>query len=269
MPTWICVTCGVEYPPSETPPAHCPICEDERQYVKAGGQAWTTRAEIAATRTLEWRDQEPGLAGIGGSPQVAIGQRTLFVAQPGGGVMWEGIPVLDKAVRDRIAASRGVRAMAMSHPHLHSAMVSVSEELGGVPIYLHEDDREWLMRPSPLVRLWSGETLDLGQGITLIRCGGHFEGSAVLHWRDGAGGKGVLMTGDTMQGAADTRWVSFMRSYPNMIPLPADKVRSIVSAVEPFAFDRLYGAWWDKIVAADAKGAVRRSAERYIRAIGG
>jgi hypothetical protein len=80
-------------------------------------------------------------------------------------------------------------------------------------------------------------------------------------------GRGVLLTGDTMQVAKDTRFVSFMYSYPNMIPLNAQKVQRIVEAVEPYAFERIYGGWWDTVVAEDAKAAVKRSAERYIRAI--
>lgn len=33
-------------------------------------------------------------------------------------------------------------------------------------------------------------------------------------------------------------------------------VRQIVVAVEPFEVDRIYGAWWSKTVATDAKAAV-------------
>jgi len=44
-------------------------------------------------------------------------------------------------------------------------------------------------------------------------------------------------------------------------------VRRVVAAVEPFEFDRIYGAWWGKTVLTDAKAAVRWSAKRYIRAI--
>ena len=70
-----------------------------------------------------------------------------------------------------------------------------------------------------------------------------------------------------MQVAQDRRYVSFMYSYPNMIPLNASAVERIVGAVEPFDFDRIYGGWWDSIVASEAKTAVKRSAERYIKAI--
>jgi hypothetical protein len=56
-----------------------------------------------------------------------------------------------------------------------------------------------------------------------------------------------------------------MYSYPNLIPLPAREVRRIVAAVAPYDYDRIYGAWWDRVVAEDAKTAVHRSAERYIQ----
>ena len=109
--------------------------------------------------------------------------------------------------------------------------------------------------------------LPLLDGVTLIRCGGHFPGSDVLHWAQGADGRGALLTGDTMQLAQDRRYVSFMYSYPNMIPLNARAVAHIVQMVEPFEFDRIYGGWWDYVMPTGAKSAVKRSAERYIKAI--
>ena len=65
----------------------------------------------------------------------------------------------------------------------------------------------------------------------------------------------------------DRRYVSFMNSYPNLIPLSAGEVQRIVDAVEPYDFDRMYGGWWGRIVKTGAKDAVRLSAERYIRRI--
>jgi hypothetical protein len=124
-----------------------------------------------------------------------------------------------------------------------------------------------VMRPDAAITHWNGEQLALWQGLTLIRCGGHFAGGMVLHWSAGAEGRGALLTGDIINVVQDRRFVSFMRSYPNLIPLPASAIRRVVAAVEPFAFDRIYGAWWETIVATDAKRAVQRSAERYIRAI--
>ncbi len=163
----------------------------------------------------------------------------------------------------------GLTAIAISHPHFYSGMIEWSRAFGAVPIWLHAADREWVMRPDPAIRFWEGETHPLADGLTLVRCGGHFAGGTVLHWAAGADGRGALLTGDIIGVVQDRRWVSFMRSFPNLIPLDAAGVRGIAAAVEPFRFDRIYGAWWEMVVARDAKQAVRRSAERYLRAIGG
>jgi hypothetical protein len=138
-----------------------------------------------------------------------------------------------------------------------------------VPIYLHAADRQWVMRPDKALVFWEEETRELAEGLTLVRCGGHFEGGTVLHWAGGADGKGALLTGDILQVAADRQHVSFMYSYPNYLPLAAPAVERIVRAVEPFAYDRVYGAFWDLVIERDGKAAVRRSAQRYLRAIGG
>jgi glyoxylase-like metal-dependent hydrolase (beta-lactamase superfamily II) len=267
MPSYICATCGQAYTPSDDPPAHCRICEDERQYVRASGQAWTTLDELQKSHRNDIRTLEPGLIGIGAVPQVAIGQRALFIAQPGGGVMWDCTPLLTDDAVTQIQLSGGLRAMAISHPHYYATMVDWSEALGGVPIYVHADDAEHLTRPDPCIRLWEGETLDLGQDITVIRTGGHFAGSSVLHWAGGAGGQGVLMTGDTITVVPDTRWMSFMYSYPNLIPLPARKVREIAAKVAPYPFERVYSAWWDRVCDKDAKARLAASVERYIAAL--
>jgi hypothetical protein len=90
----------------------------------------------------------------------------------------------------------------------------------------------------------------------------------VLHWPDGAGGRGALLTGDTIYIVRDRRWVTFMYSYPNSIPLDAGAVQRIVAAVEPYAFEHLYSSFQDEPL-VDAKTAVRRSAERYVQHLTG
>ena len=118
------------------------------------------------------------------------------------------------------------------------------------------------MRPDPALHFWSGETLQLADDLTLLRLGGHFEGGQVLHWE-----RGALLTGDIVATRPGGKWVSFMYSYPMLIPLPARVVERIAAALEPWEFERIYGGWWDSIVRADAKDVVRRSAERYVRAL--
>ena len=130
----------------------------------------------------------------------------------------------------------------MSHPHYYSSAVEWAHAFDA-HVYLHEADRQWVMRPDPSIKFWQGDTLILQQNITLIRAGGYFEGGTVCHWASGTEGLGTLLTGDVIQVVSDRHWVSFMYSYPNLIPLPASKVRYIAEAVEPFEFDRIYGAW--------------------------
>jgi glyoxylase-like metal-dependent hydrolase (beta-lactamase superfamily II) len=120
-----------------------------------------------------------------------------------------------------------------------------------------------VMRPDPSVQFWSGETHSLGGGVTLIRCGGHYEGGQVLHWRE----RRALLSGDTVQVIPDRRFVSFMYSYPNLIPLPAAAVERIAAALEPFPFDTIHGAWWDRFIGSHGSTVVRRSADRYVRAV--
>lgn len=114
------------------------------------------------------------------------------------------------------------------------------------------------MRPDQAIVCWEGETRALAEGLTLVRCGGHFEGGTVLHWAGGAGGKGALLTGDIIQVVADRRHVSFMCSYPNYVPLPASAVERIVQAVKPLEYDRVYGAFWETAIDRDGKAAVPR-----------
>lgn len=270
MENFICRTCGVEYADSEVPPSNCVICDDERQYVGWNGQQWTTRQELLAEgRRNEVRDLEPGLTGIGITPSFSIGQRALLVQTDAGNVLYDCVSFLDAATHAAIEERGGIAAITVSHPHFYDAMVSWSHAFGGCPIFIPEADREFVTRPDPVIRYWDGSPRQVLPGVTLIQTGGHFDGSAVLHWADGAEGRGALLVGDSIQVVQDRRYVSFMFSFPNIIPTSARTVRQIVDAVEPHEFDRIYGGWWGRNVLADAKAAVHRSAERYIRAIEG
>jgi glyoxylase-like metal-dependent hydrolase (beta-lactamase superfamily II) len=203
-----------------------------------------------------------GLVGIGCSPDFAIGQRALLVGGDAGNVLWDCIAYLDDAVARRVARAGGLAAIAVSHPHYYTAMVEWAHAFD-CPVLIHEAERPWVMRPDPAIRFWSGETYDLGGGLTLIRCGGHFDGGQVLHRAEGR----ALLSGDIVQVIPDRGFVSFMYSYPNLVPLPPSKVRAIGAALEPFPFDTIHGAWWGRVVARDGSDVVRRSVERYVSAV--
>jgi len=266
--SWICTTCGTQYEAAVSPPKNCPICEDERQFVNWNGQDWTTISDLQRSHQNLFKPQGPGITGIGITPKFAIGQRALLVQTGEGNLLWDCISLIDEATNEAVRALGGISAIAISHPHYYSSMVEWSDNFGNVPIYIHADDQRWVMRPSPNIVFWKGEQEKLFGNLTLIRCGGHFEGGMVLHWADGEEQAGALLTGDIIQVVQDRRFVSFMWSYPNYIPLPASAVNRIVQSVRSFNFKRIYGAWWDAIVEKDGKAAVERSATRYLEAIG-
>lgn len=272
MIAFICETCGVQFAPmdgrSDQPPDRCPICEDERQYVGRNGQRWTTtEALLANGRRNVLAEIEPGLVTINTKPSFAIGQQAHLIQTPVGNVLWESVSLCDQETVDAVRQRGGIAAIAISHPHFYSAMVEWSQAFGGIPIWLHAADRRWVMRPDPAIQFWEGETADFlpGSDLTLIRIGGHFPGSTALLWPRGADGKGSLFSGDIPQVAADPRWVSFLYSYPNMIPLAGGDVQRIAHLLAGYRFDRIYGSWAARVVAAGGAEAVARSAERYLK----
>ena len=101
-------------------------------------------------------------------------------------------------------------------------------------------------------------------GIELVQCGGHFPGSSVLLWPDGGNGSGAIFVGDTLMVGADRRSVSFMRSYPNLIPLPPRLVRKIEATVMALPFDRIYGGFDGQVIESNGPAIVQFSADRYV-----
>jgi hypothetical protein len=278
MPAWICATCAVQYPDTAEPPVHCPICEDERQYVGWTGQRWTDLDRLRSDHRNRIEQQGPGLWGIGTEPSFAIGQRALLLdlglpapphhGGPGGNILWDCISLLDDDTVAFVEDRGGLRAIAVSHPHYYGTMVEWSRALGGVPVFIHERDREWITRPDSCIELWSGETMELAPGVTLVNLAVHFDGGTVLHWAGGDEGSGALLSGDIVQVVMDRRWVGFMRSYPNLIPERPETILRACELLAPLAYRRIYGAWWGRIVDGDGPGVVTRSAERYLRWVG-
>jgi hypothetical protein len=259
-PFWICRTCAVEH--AERPTV-CAICDDDRQWVPGEGQLWTSLDELtrAGYRTVV-AELEPGLLGVESTPKVGIGQQTKVVATPDGVVVWDPIGYVDDDAAQRIRALGEVVAITASHPHMFGVQVQWSRALGDAPVLVTEPNLEWVARADPIIRSWSGQ-LEILPGVTLSQVGGHFPGSAVVHWAAGAEGRGVLLSSDTVFANPDQASVAFMRSYPNHFPLSAAVVERVATHLERFSFDRLYGNFTN-VIDGDARGAVRRSADRHV-----
>lgn len=261
MPVWICRTCAVEQPDTAEPSATCAICSDDRQYLRPTGQRWTTMAELEAEGHGGTLDEvEPGLLGLSVAPGLGIGQRALLVQTDAGNLLWDPVGYVDDDLEAAVRAVGGMAAVASSHPHMFGAQVAWGERFDA-PVWVQERDRDWVQREDPRVQSWE-EAYEVLPGVTLHRIGGHFPGSAVARLT-GADGETVLLTGDTVAGTPDEHWVSFLRSFPNKVPLSATVVRTVANRVLALRPGRLYDNFGGRVL-ADASTWVARSAERYV-----
>lgn len=258
----LCTACSTSY---EDDPgiSNCKICEDDRQFVPVKGQQWLAFSALRATHQNKWQQHLKGLFSLQTVPSFAINQRAFLLQSAQGNILWDCIANLDDATESLIHALGGIDAIAISHPHYYSTMQDWAAAFDA-PIYLHEDDREWIMRQSSHIHLWQGDELDLLPDVTLLRLGGHFKGGCVLHWSQH---DGVLLSGDVVQVTPGANSVSFMWSYPNMLPLSAATVNKLIHRLDKVTFSQIYGAFAGREMTQQAQSIVRQAAERYIRCL--
>jgi hypothetical protein len=256
----ICATCGVEH---VEPEGTCRICADERQWVPGDGQSWTSLRELReAGHRVRIAELEPDLHGLTVAPSVGIGQQAHLVVTPQGSVLWDVLPFIDRAAVDQIRQYGPVLAISSSHPHMFGVQSAWSHALEQAPILVCEPLLDWVARPDSAITPWRGRH-EIAPGLVLHELGGHFHGSSALHWAAGADGRGVLLSSDTIHGNPDRTTVTFMRSYPNRIPLSAAVVERLATGVADLPFERSYDNF-GRGPKRDAAAAVQRSAQRYI-----
>jgi hypothetical protein len=230
--------------------------------VPGDGQVWTSLRELRETgHRIEIEELEPDLLGLRVEPSVGIGQQAHLVVTPQGSVLWDVPPFIDRPAVDRVRAHGPVLAITSSHPHMFGVQSAWSHALEQAPILVCEPLLEWVQRPDSAITPWRGRH-EIAPGLVLYELGGHFTGSSVLHWAAGTGGAGALLSSDTIHGNPDGATVTFMRSYPNRIPLSAAVVERLARGVADLPFERLYDNF-GRGPKHDAAAAVQRSAQRY------
>ncbi|KAF2270613.1 hypothetical protein CC78DRAFT_528368 [Lojkania enalia] len=272
----ICVTCGTQFDiPYDQAPKSCRICDDPRQYVPPGGQSWSSLAleKGKHKNKIEQDKYDERIWFITTEPKLGIGERTIFLQTPSGNILWDLISYLDQATIDFITSKGGLSAIVISHPHFYTTHLDWAKTFD-CPVYTAAADAEWLNRKDPYEqrKLIEGQTKII-EGVTAIQCGGHFDGSMVLHWDD------KLFIADTMMSVPSglyhkdrppgTSSYSFMWSYPNMIPLTPTKIQGIWNALKPFAFTSTYGGFdGQNVHRSDIKEAVLESMKIFVKAAG-
>ncbi|KAF3051562.1 hypothetical protein E8E11_010085 [Didymella keratinophila] len=267
----ICEVCGTQYDvPLSSPPKECRICLDPRQYVPAHGQTWTSLNVSQDTQKNEFKTDEhdprihyittapltpaelpPGLSDSTTTrKQLGIGERAILLQTEHGNVLWDLIAFLNQDTIDFINGKGGLKAIVISHPHFYTTHLEWAAQFK-CPVYVAADDAEWLNREDKHgSRISYRGAAQVSPGVTVVQCGGHFDGSSVLHWEK------KLFIADTIMSvpsgffnathpstSSHTTSFSFMWSYPNMIPLPPAKIHNIWTALKPFDFEETYGGF--------------------------
>ncbi|WP_349828484.1 hydrolase [Brevibacterium litoralis] len=253
-----CRTCGVEYPAAALPDV-CPICADERQYLRPDGrQLWADPDDFDGDVSLH--EVEPGVWRIDTSGAPGIGQRAYLLVSGSGNVMIDVPGAFHPAAVATIHDLGGIQAIIASHPHMYAVQSLWSAAFDDAPVYVSAPDEHWLaVRPTRCL-VWDDE-VELVPGVVASQPGGHFPGSTAVHWA-GEDGAGVLFTGDTIGVNRDGETLAFMWSYPNRIPLSAAVAERIAGHVSRHDFARLYDNFGGTI-ATDARARVRTSAARH------
>ena len=145
-------------------------------------------------------------------PKFAIGQRALLIKTSQGNILWDCTTLLDDATKAEVDKHGGISIIAISHPHFYDTMVTWAEAFK-CKVLIHQADAKWVMQTDSTAKefleFWLGNYKQLNDSVKLVRLGGHFAGSCILHCN---AGKGFICTGDTIQVTPD-KMVSFMYRY--------------------------------------------------------
>ncbi|TWJ00726.1 hypothetical protein JN11_01982 [Mucilaginibacter frigoritolerans] len=262
----ICTTCGTQYPPDKEVPDLCTICNDDRQYIAENGQHWTTMDELKKTYATRVELIAEQIYSLRVQPDFALTNRALLVKSAGGNILWDCIPLPDAETIDFIKANGGLKAIVFSHPHYYSTMNEWAS-LFNCPVYIHENDREWIKYNNEHIHLWSGQTQQLWDDIRIIHTGGHFPGSCVLHI-PALSEKGTILCGDSLYISCSKRHTAVMYSYPNQILLPRNEFATFYQKWDGITFDTMYGAFDNQDLKGNAMQVFEVSMQRYKKSYG-
>jgi glyoxylase-like metal-dependent hydrolase (beta-lactamase superfamily II) len=261
MESLICTTCGTEYPPDQPVPALCHICNDDRQYINENGQSWVSFNKLKSTHSIRISAVCDNLYSLKVQPDFALANRALLLLSPAGNILWDCIPLPDDKSVEFIRSIGGLKAIAFSHPHYYSNMNEWAE-LFDCPVYIHENDRQWIMYKGKHIQLWNRESLSLWDGIRIVHTGGHFPGSCVLHVPS-LSDKGTVLSGDSLYVSRSKRHIAVMYSYPNQILLRRHEFAAFDKKTSSLEFDTIYGAFDNQDLEGNAQEIFNNSMQRY------
>ena len=258
----ICNTCGTWYRLQDVQDNRCRICDDDRQYVPEGGQAWINPGDLRRHRSVQIKEVSDHVYELTVLPSFGIGQRAFLILSDKGNILWDCIPLLDEGAKAFIQTKGGLKAIAISHPHYYSNMSEWASAFS-CPVYIHAKDKEWVP-DERLIQFWNDEVKDLWEDMKIINTGGHFPGACILHVPF-LPERGTVFAGDSLFISRNRKHISIMYSYPNIIPLPLSEIERIRRLMEKYPFDRMYGAFAFQNLTSDVQTVWERSMKINLR----
>ncbi|KAF7196741.1 hypothetical protein HII31_02111 [Pseudocercospora fuligena] len=182
----VCSTCGTQYDTLlDDSTMSCRMCNEPRQFLPPIGQAWTSLADMQGhyKNQIKQDELDGRIWSIFTQPQFAIGQRAVFLETDEGNILWDCVSFLDQDTIDFIRSRGGLRAIAISHPHFYTTHLAWAKEFD-CPVYLTGTEKAYLNRiDEGEQRIFvDQEVHEILPGVNMIRLGGHFPGSSVLHY---------------------------------------------------------------------------------------
>ncbi len=257
-----CTTCGTQFIDTKHTSGNCPVCSNDRQYLPAKGQAWTKMEELRSNYTNLFTRISDNLYEIITLPKFAIGQKAFLILSPNGNILWDCISLLNEATVEFIKSKGGLKAIVISHPHYYSSINDWAETFN-CPIYIHQNDEEFIYTKGSRISLWKGAEIELWDGIKIKNIGGHFPGSSLLIVPY-ISAKGTIFCGDTFYISPSKTHVSVMYSYPNFIPVSLSEIKRINESMINIPFDTLIGAFDNQKISPNAKEILHASFLKYI-----
>ena len=181
------------------------------------------------------RELEPGLLELTAEPKVGIGQSAFVISGDAGTVLWDPPGFVDDEAVERVRALGEVLAISASHPHMFGAQLEWSRRLGDAPVLVSRAEPRMGVAHGPGDQRASRPPRDRARAdaAPVRRPFPRQHGAALGGMAPAA--RGVLLSSDTIHANPDRATVTFLRSYPNRIPLSPAVVERITSAAEQLA----------------------------------
>lgn len=239
MQFFLCTNCG--FWQKHFSPLSCPVCTDFRH--TPPDEEWEFLPSQTVGERVQTRfevDESAGIITFWNEPSIGIGTHGYLLLHAEGAVFWDGCAWYDEAAIELIASYSekvgSLRYISASHPHAYGALWQLQQQFKPT-VAIPVADLGWTNAFA--VSLPFEDRLELASGLEIVQTGGHFDGHAVLYWRD----KEALFAGDLLKFHYEDgtlNGLSTHKAFNRQIPMSHAEIRRYHSALENLDFRRVW-----------------------------